>query len=137
MEKITLNAYLIFEGNCREAMEFYQSIFSGELQIMTFGQVDDSCPAAKKDSIMHASLMGGEVDLMACDNPVDEPLGKGKISLALSGYDEERLRKIFSDLSVGGNIFMHLEKQVWGDLYGAFTDKFGIDWMVNIGLEKR
>ncbi|TCK85143.1 VOC family protein [Albibacterium bauzanense] len=136
MEKITLNAYLLFDGNCREAMEFYQQIFGGELQMMTFGQVDDSCPAAKKDSIMHASLMGGEVDLMASDNPEDKPSGKGNISLALSGYDEEKLRKRFSDLSMGGNIFMHLEKQIWGDLYGAFTDKFGIDWMVNIGTKK-
>jgi len=136
MEKITLNAYLLFEGNCREAMGFYQRIFGGELQIMTFGQVDDSCPAAKRDSVMHASLMGGEVDLMASDNPGDTASGKGKISLALSGYDEERLRKIFADLSEGGNTFMQLEKQVWGDLYGAFTDKFGIEWMVNIGLKK-
>lgn len=136
MEKISLNAYLFFDGNCREAMKFYQSVFGGKLELQTFGEVDDSCPAAMKDSIMHASLMGGEAELMASDNPGPDPLGTGKISLALSGYDEEKLRKMFDDLSVGGKVTMPLEKQVWGDFFGVFTDRYGVSWMINIGTKK-
>ena len=59
MEKAVLHPYLMFEGDCRDAMEFYKGIFGGELSMMTFGQVDESCPAAISDHIMHASLMGG------------------------------------------------------------------------------
>lgn len=105
MEKITLNAYLQFDGNCREAMNFYQSV----------------C---------------GEADLMASDNPDSHPLGTGKISPALSGYYEGKLRKTFEALSAGGKVTMPLEKQVWGDIFGVMTDQFGIDWMVNIGTAK-
>ncbi len=80
MEKAVLHPYLMFEGNCREAMEFYKGIFGGELNMMTFGQVDDSCPAAIRDHIMHASLMGGEIDFMGCDTPKPGPLGATRSS---------------------------------------------------------
>jgi PhnB protein len=136
MEKTTLNAYLQFEGNCREAMKFYQGIFGGKLEMQTFGEVDGSCPEAMKDSIMHASLMGGEADLLANDNPGPEPLGTGNVSLALSGYDKDKLHKMFTELSEGGKIIVPLDKQVWGDVFGAFTDKFDISWMINIGTQR-
>lgn len=132
MENITLDAYLFFDGNCREAMEFYQQAFGGKLEIKTFGEADDSCPKAMKDKIMHARLADGEVNLMASDHPDSAPLGTGKITLALGGTDEQKLRKIFNDLSAGGNIGNPLEKQMWGDIYGDLTDKFDVNWMVNI-----
>ncbi|MDR6804461.1 PhnB protein [Dyadobacter sp. BE34] len=132
MEKAVLHPYLMFEGNCREAMEFYKGIFGGELNMMTFGQVDNSCPAAIRDHIMHASLMGGEIDFMACDTPKPGPLGGDKIQLSLSGFDEANLRNKFAQLSEGGTITVPMEKQVWGDIFGAFKDKYGIDWMIDV-----
>jgi PhnB protein len=133
MTKINLNAYLMFDGNCREAMTFYQSLFGGTLKSMTFGEVDDSCPKAMRDSIMHSSLTTEELVLLGSDNPEPKPLGPGNISLALSGSDEQRLTQIFNKLSEEGKIVIPLERQVWGDLFGVVSDRFGIDWMVNIG----
>ena len=68
---------------------------------------------------MHSSLMGGEIEFLAGDNAGPQTLGTGKISLAISGYDENRIRQIFANLSEGGNIVIPLEKQVWGDLFGS------------------
>src|SRR5690554_3744833 len=104
MGQLTLNAYLMFEGNCREAMAFYQNLFGGTIKSMTFGEVDNSCPEAMRDSIMHSSLTGGEVDLLGSDNPEPKPTGSGNISLALSGSDKERLTRIFNELAEGGKI---------------------------------
>src|SRR5690606_30810772 len=133
MTKINLNAYLMFDGNCREAMAFYQSLFGGTLKSMTFGQVDDSCPKAMRDSIMHSSLVTDEFVLLGSDNPEPKPTGSGNISLALNGSDEQRLTQVFNQLSEGGKIVIPLEKQMWGDVFGVVSDRFGIDWMVNIG----
>src|SRR5690554_3754901 len=133
MEKITLNPYLMFNGNCGEAMAFYQGIFGGTVKSMTFGEVDNSCPLAMKDSIMHSSLMGGEVEFLGSDNPKPQPVSPGNVSLAINGVNGERLTQIFNDLGQGGTIVIPLEKQIWGDLFGVVSDQFGIDWMVNIG----
>jgi len=133
MTKINLNAYLMFDGNCREAMTFYQSLFGGTLKSTTFGEVDDSCPKAMRDSIMHSSLTTEELVLLGSDNPEPKPLGSGNISLALNGSDEQRLTQIFNKLSEEGKIVIPLERQMWGDLFGVVSDRFGIDWMVNIG----
>ncbi|GAA4319956.1 VOC family protein [Compostibacter hankyongensis] len=136
MKKIALNPYLFFDGNCREAMEFYRQVFGGDLYMQTFGEVNDSCPEAMKDSIMHARLASDEVLLMASDSPEEGALGTGRISLALGGTDEKGLRRIFDALSEGGKEGHPLEKQVWGDIYGDVKDKYGIMWMVNITIQK-
>lgn len=136
MEKVNLNAYLFFDGNCREAMKFYQSIFGGQLEMLTFEEINNSCPEAMKDKIMHANLMGGEAEFFGSDGMDSDKLGTGKIRLTLHGTDEEKLRSMFGKLSEGGKINMPIEKQVWGDLYGDLTDKYDVTWMVNIGAEK-
>ena len=136
MENITCNAYLFFDGNCREAMNFYQSVFGGTLNIQTYGEVDKSCPDAMKDNIMHARLSGGAILLMASDDPgSNRQLGTGKIQLALGGNDEEKLRRIFDALSTGGKVGVKLEKQMWGDIYGDLRDQYDIQWMVNISAK--
>lgn len=136
MKTVNLNPYLFFDGNCREAMEFYHNIFAGELTVQTFGEVDKSCPDAMKDSVMHANLMGGEVEFFASDGMGSNPLGTGKISMTLHGTDEEKLRSMFEKLSKGGKVNTPIEKQVWGDLYGDVTDKYDVSWMVNISPAK-
>lgn len=136
MKTLDLSPYLFFNGNCLEAMKFYQSIFGGELTVKTFGEMDHNCPGALKDQVMHANIMGGRIEFFASDNPGPNPLGTGKISMTLHGSDEEALREIFGKLSEGAKVNQVLERQMWGDIYGDLTDKYDVNWMVNIGEEK-
>ncbi len=135
MGTINLNPYVFFNGNCREAMVFYKSIFGGELTIQTRGEVDPSAPEDMKDKIIHAKLEA-EVTLMASDNMDGSSLGEGKVALSVGGTDEEKLRKIFNDLSEGGTVNYPLKKEFWGDIFGTLTDKFSVDWMINIEASK-
>lgn len=130
MNSVSLDPYIFFRGNCREAMEFYKSIFGGELTIQTYGDVkmgDEN----QRDWVMHAMLDGGLVKLMASDT--EKASAKAaKISLSLGDGDEATLRPIFEKLSAGGSVFSELKKEFWGDTFGSLTDKYGIEWMVNI-----
>ena len=133
MDKITLDVYLFFKGECKEAMEFYKSVFGGKLVLSTYGESPDGMDG-DKDWIMHARLHGGDVQIMASDTQKASPEAK-KITLALGGKDEKRLREIFDGLSEGGKVISPLKKEFWGDIYGQLTDKFGIEWMVNISKQ--
>jgi PhnB protein len=133
MADTRLDVYLFFDGNCKEAMEFYKSIFGGELNLQSYDEVPDQGDESMKGKTIHAMLDGGEIRLMGSDpDTKKKQLGSGKIELSLSGTDEARLREVFGSLSAGGNIKFPLEKQFWGDTFGTLTDKFGVDWMVNI-----
>lgn len=134
MSNVNLEAYLFFKGNCREAMEFYKNIFGGELTITTMADAPaiPGMPNVDKSWVMHASLEGGAVKLMASDsqNASDK---SAKVELSLTGSDEPAMRKMFDGLSEGGTVKMALEKQFWGDMFGNLQDKFGVDWNMNIG----
>ena len=136
MEKVVLNPYLFFAGNCREAMEFYKGTFGGTLNVQTYDEAPGQQSEAMKGKVMHASLMNGEVDLMASDSPQPDRLGTGKINLSLSGTDDRKLRAMFDRLSSGGKVNYPLKKEFWGDTFGTVTDKFGVEWMVNISAPK-
>jgi PhnB protein len=133
-----LNPYISFQGNAREAMEFYQQVFGGELELRTFGEFGmGDAPDAEK--IMHGALTTdrGYV-LMGADNPPGMPLTQGdNVTIALVGEaaDAETLRGYWRKLSEGGTVSMPLDKQMWGDEYGACTDRFGINWMVDFSPE--
>ena len=128
-----LNPYIGFDGNAREAMEFYKEVFGGELTMNTFGEFGaQGSPDA--DKIMHSQL---ETDrgftLMASDTPSGMERTPGdNITISLSGEDGGELRGYWEKLSDGGNVTMPLEKQMWGDEFGMCIDRFGIPWMVNI-----
>lgn len=131
MGNIVLNAYLFFAGDCCEAMEFYRDIFGGTLKVQTYDEVPGQ-PEAMEGKVIHASLMDGDVDLMASDSPFPHQIATGKISLALSGTDEQKLRTAFDKLGAGGKVNSPLKKEFWGDTFGMLKDKFGVDWMVSI-----
>jgi len=135
MANIRLESYLFFKGNCREAMEFYKSIFGGELSFQTYGDVGAANADNDKDNIMHAKLEGGLITLMASDTSMASPK-MAKVSLSLNGTDEKKLHEIFGQLSEGVEVKHPLKKEFWGDTYGDLTDKYGIDWMVNIEAKK-
>jgi PhnB protein len=134
MVKVNLEVYLFFKGNCREAMEFYKSVFGGNLTISTVGEAPDmpGMEAIDKNWVMHSTLEGGDIKLMGSDTPKASDKA-AKVELSLGGTDESYLRKIFATLAAGGTVKMPLEKQFWGDTFGMLTDKFGVDWNMNIG----
>ncbi len=127
-----LNPYLNFSDNAREAMEFYKSVFGGDLTLNTFGEYGTQGDEANK--IMHAQLDTDDgYTLMGADTPEGMTHNAGdNITVSLSGDDAESLRGYWEKLSEGGNVTMPLEKQMWGDEFGMCTDRFGIPWMVDI-----
>lgn len=131
---VQLNPYLNFRDNAREAMQFYQSVFGGELTTATFGESHASDDPAEQDKIMHALLTApGGLVLMASDTPNHMEYKPGSnFSISLSGEDEATLRGYWDKLSDGGTVAMPLAKAPWGDTFGMCTDRFGVQWLVNI-----
>ena len=129
-----LNPYLSFKDNARQAMEFYKSVFGGELTMNTFKEFQASQDPSEADNIMHAQLESGNgILFMAADTPNGMPFEEGSnISMSLSGENETELRGYFDKLAAGGTVMQPLEKAPWGDTFGMLTDKFGVTWMVNI-----
>jgi|SRR5579864_9167369 len=134
MSSVSLEVYLFFKGNAREAMEFYKNIFGGKLDISTVGDSPEvpGMEAIDKKWVMHSTLEGGDIKLMASDTTKASATA-AKVELSLGGTDEAKMRKIFDALAEGGEVKMPLEKQFWGDTFGMLRDKFGIDWNMNIG----
>lgn len=126
-----LNPYLNFDGNAREAMEFYQSVLGGQLDVMTFGQMGGE-PA---DGTMHAYLgTPAGFHLMASDGPPGQevPAPNGAMSISLSGDDHDELSGWFHALAEGGTVLEELKPQMWGDTFGMCRDRYGVQWLVNI-----
>ncbi|MEO8236312.1 MAG: VOC family protein [Flavobacterium sp.] len=136
----TVNPYLIFNGNCEEAFLFYKSVFGGEFPYMgKFSDMpgDENTPKlseADANRVMHVTLpIGKETMLMGSDSNTasgDVKFGHN-ISISINADNTEEADKLFNGLSSGGNISMPMTKTFWGAYFGMFTDKFGIDWMVN------
>ncbi|GAA3594341.1 VOC family protein [Klugiella xanthotipulae] len=130
----SLNAYLSFRDSARAALDFYQSVFGGEITRSTFAEFEVSEDPAEKDKVMHSMLEApGGLSLMAADTPNSMELTQGSnFALSLSGDDEPELRGYFDELAVGGSVRQPLTTAPWGDSFGMLVDKFGISWMVNI-----
>jgi PhnB protein len=128
-----LNPYISFAGDARQAMEFYQSVFGGELRMNTFGEFGAQ-DAPEADKIMHSQLESDNgFTLMASDTPPGMEHNPGNnITVSLSGDDNDLLRGYWEKLSSDGTVQIPLEKQMWGDEFGSCVDKFGVPWMVNI-----
>jgi PhnB protein len=129
-----LNPYLSFNGNARQAMEFYQGVFGGKLNMSTFAEFHASEDPVEANKIMHSTLEAENgLMFMASDilNSMEYRPGN-TMSISLSGTDEAELRGYWNKLSNGAKINNPLEKAPWGDTFGMLTDKFGVDWLVNI-----
>ena len=128
-----LNPYLNFNGNARQAMEFYTNVFGGNLNINTFADYG-AADSPDANRVMHAQLeteagytiMGADVTSEMEYHPM------AGFSVSLSGDDGDQLRGYFEKLAAGGTVMMPLQKQVWGDEFGMCSDKFGVSWLVNI-----
>jgi PhnB protein len=131
-----LNPYLHFDGNAREAMEFYRDALGGDLSVTSFGEGGVPHDPADADKLMHAQLetANGQT-LMAADTPTGQPgggSGFSGVSMSLSGEDDAELTGYWDKLRDGGNVFQPLEAAPWGDKFGMLIDRFGVTWFVNI-----
>ncbi len=133
----TLNTYLAFNGNCREAFEFYRSVLGGEFSVIqTFRDAPSEFAVAEeeKDGIMHVSFPIGSAVLMGSDIPsqfAPPPTVGNNFSLAVSPESREEADRIFGELSQGGSVSFPMQDMFWGAYFGSLTDKFGINWQVN------
>jgi PhnB protein len=134
---VKLNPYINFRDNAREAIEFYKSVFGGSLNVMTFK--DGGAPVGPEFAslVMHAQLDGDNgITLMASDTPPGMEIKQGSsISISLSGNDHATLSGYWNKLLDGGSVTVPLEKAPWGDTFGMCTDKFQIQWLVNISAQ--
>ncbi|MYW02250.1 VOC family protein [Streptomyces sp. SID3343] len=137
-----VNPCITFNGDARQAMEFYRRVFGGELELGTvadFGSPD----APNADKVMHSRLdTPAGYTLMAWDFPDDRPghppyRPGNNVALFVGGDDDGELREYFRKLSEGGTVTLPLERQVWGDEAGSVVDRFGVTWMFNLSARPR
>jgi len=129
------NAYLKFNGNCREAMRFYQSCLGGEMSLMTVGEspMKNQMPAEMQDKIMHSVLTSGSIMLMGSDMIGEDGYRHGNtLSLCLVCKSREEIETLFSKLSAGGRVTHALKEEFFGT-YGDLVDKYGFSWMFQYG----
>ncbi len=140
-----VNPYLNFDGNAKEAMEFYKSIFGGQFNsVMYFKDVppgENPMPESEKNRIMHISLpLGRDIFLMASDiSPaMGHKLSHGNNAyISLTPDSLKEAKRIYKELSKGAKkIEIELQKMFWGDYFAGFTDKFGVLWMINYKAKK-
>ncbi|HEU4538811.1 MAG TPA: VOC family protein [Polyangiaceae bacterium] len=141
----TATPYLILNGQAQRAIALYQRALGanpGALQ--RFGDVDGSCPEARKSFVMHAELRVGDAMLMLSDGPAEGPMpGAGAVSIALNIDDQAQARQSFEALAASGKVIQPLFDAPWGALFGVVADEFGVHWMFNCstkppaGLERR
>lgn len=136
MNEIYINPYINFQGNAREAMEFYQSALGGELVLLAFPEGNEPPrPAAPDDRIMHAHLKSDTAVIMGTDGWSEyAPTVGDNVAVTLSSYDSDRISQIFDKLAGGGTVKQGLQATSWGT-FGYLADKFGINWMLNVYKE--
>jgi len=131
-----LELFINFDGNCREAVNFYAKVFKSEVQnVMTYGQApadpNHSVAEADKDKIMYAGIPIGGMTVMFMDTPSDFPLIVGNnINPTISMANKEEIERIFNELKDGGEVYMELQKTFFSELYGMLEDKFGVIWQI-------
>ena len=129
-----INTYLNFNGQCREAFEFYAGVLGGQITFsMTWGEMPgaDQFPKETHHLIMHATLNVGDGVVMGADSPPDRYQQPKGMNVSIHTSDKAEGERIFKALSEGGNITMPFEQTFWSPGFGICVDRFGIPWMVN------
>lgn len=134
---MTLSTYLTFDGNCRDAFDFYREVFGGDFAVLsTFadGPDDIGVPEAEMDRVMHVSMPIGSSVLMGSDTSTTHgpPFSAGNnFSISVTAESVAHCDELFGKLSENGTIGMPMQQTFWGDYFGQCTDKFGINWMIS------
>lgn len=129
-----LTPYLIFDGDCRQAFDFYQKAIGGEIVMMIDHRIPEMAghvPPGWDDKIMHARLVAGNATLMGSDNMPGATGTKYGFSVSLQVDTPAEAERYFSALSDGGNITMPIGQTFWALRFGMLVDRFGVSWMVN------
>lgn len=136
-----LNIYLTFDGNCREAFEFYRSVFGGEFSSWATyadGPPEMNVPGEQRDRVMHVSLPVDTSVLMGSDSSSVSPgpptTAGNNFSISVTARNREHCDTLFAKLSDGGRVGMPMQPTFWGAYFGTLTDRFGINWMVSCAL---
>lgn len=130
----SIYSYLTFNGNCREAMTFYQKCLGGKLNFQTIGEspLADKMPKKMKNCILHSTLSNGNLVLLGSDMVSEKGLLKGNaVSLTLNCTSENEIRDCYKKLSRDGDSVHPLEETFWGGLFGGLTDKYGNNWLLH------
>src|SRR5262245_12512033 len=127
-----INPYLNFDGNTREAMEFYARVLGAQLEIQSFADVGMADKPELKDRTMHASLKKGDVVIMASDTmPGMNFVPGNNVWININCESDEEIERLFKALGEGGSVVMPLADQFWGAKFGMLNDKYGMHWMLN------
>ena len=135
-----LNPYLLFNGNCEEAFNFYKSVFGKELILARYKDVPQKDRHIFKEDdnkVMHVSLpINSATTLMGADftGLHKQPASTNNFALYINADNKEEADRLFNELSIGGQIKMPMTKTFWGSYYGFISDKFGIDWKITFDL---
>jgi PhnB protein len=133
--------FLHFDGNCREAMEFYKQCLGAELFLMPYSEAPGDqtwVTPESKHRIMHSTLTLGEQLLMASDSMPGSPhIAGNNFAVVIECETYQEIDTLFTALSADGEVTMALQDTFWNARFGMFTDKFGIRWMLNFPLPKK
>jgi PhnB protein len=127
-----IQAYLAFDGNCQEALNFYGDLFDAKVENrITYKDQKIDVPSSFRDKLQHAELKGKGVHFMAYDASPDTPINSGnQVHMSVDLNDEDHAAEVFKTLSNQGITHHEFREREWGH-FGRCTDKFGINWMVN------
>jgi PhnB protein len=130
---LKLNVYLNFNGDCREAMTYYQECLGGDLDFQTLGgsPMEANMPEESKDSILHSSLTTPGFVIMGSDMGCGGLIDGTRMSMCLDCVSEEQIRTLYDKLAAGGDAKHPLENMFWGALFGDLTDRYGHPWILN------
>jgi PhnB protein len=134
----TVTAYLNFDGNCRQAMTFYQQCLGTDLELTPFPDAEGKPQTDPRAGIMHARLTrGSQPLLMASDTPPGSSVRAGNnFSVSVDCETLEEIERVFSALGKGGQVRMPLGNMPWGARFGMLADQFGVQWMIHYELSK-
>lgn len=133
MMKGQITPYLMFEGEAKEALEFYKGVFNAEIiGIQTYGEADYPTPPEANDRVMHAQLKKGDLSIMISDAFPGQTVDKGSnISLTLEFESDDEIQKYYDALVQNGTAHMELQDTFWGAKYAKVQDSFGVIWDLN------
>lgn len=131
-----VNPYLIFQGNCLEAMKHYAACLGGSLALQTVGEspMAAAFPPQMKDHILHSTLVANSVVIMGSDMSGQEFSNGNAYHLSINCESESEMNNLFSKLADGGKINQPLAPMPWGAIFGSVTDKFGKSWLFNYSV---
>ena len=126
--------YLSFDGNCREAMEFYQRCFEAELFLMRYSEAPGDWPREAADRVLHSTLSKGHAFLMGVDIVPGAPFQQGNnFSVMIQCESLHEIERLFTALGENGKVTVPLQETFWAVRYGMLVDRFGVTWVFNLG----